>query len=135
MLSVSPMGLKVKPEQGPPAYYKTFQAWSQAQAQKSHMDVVEKPEKKYQDILDKYPGLLQCDFKSEEPKHQVIHHIDTGLNAPCTAKPRKLLPGSPKAIKGKQCWDELEALGIVERVPPGQPTLWSSPLHLVDKTN
>ena len=129
------MGLKVKPEQGPPAYYKTFQAWSQAQAQKSHMDVVEKPEKKYQDILDKYPGLLQCDFKSEEPKHQVINHIDTGLNAPCTAKPRKLLPGSPKAIKGKQCWDELEALGIVERVPPGQPTLWSSPLHFVDKAN
>ena len=135
MLDISPVGLDVRPNQRPPSYYKTFQAWSQAQAQKAHSSMEEKPSAVYQKILDQYPELQKCDFASTETKHKVIHHINTGLNAPCTAKPRKLLPGSPKAVKGKECWDELEALGIVERVPPGQSTLWSSPLHLVDKAN
>ena len=110
-ISISPVGLKVLSQFEPPMYYKTFQAWSQAQAQKMHTPAVEKPAQQYQEILDRYPGLQECDFKSTEPKHKVVYHIDTGFNAPCTAKPQTLLPGSPKAIKGKECWDELESIG------------------------
>ena len=44
-----------------------------------------------------------------------------------------LVPGSIGCFL--QSWMELEALGIVERVKPGDPTLWTSALHLQPKSD
>ena len=52
---------------------------------------------KYQALLDKFKGVLECIF-DRAPKHNISHKIETGDNAPCKAKPRPLLEGSPKAI-------------------------------------
>ena len=46
---------------------------------------------------------------------------------------RKLLPGSPKEVLGKKKWLEMEQLGIVTKVRPQEPIIWSSALHLVPK--
>ena len=43
------------------------------------------------------------------------------------------MPGSPKAIIGKKNWMELEKLGVVKKIGPGEPTTWSSALHLAPK--
>ena len=43
------------------------------------------------------------------------------------------MKGSPKEVKGKQNWQELVDLGIVEPVDVSKPTLWSSALHLQPK--
>ena len=69
----------------------------------------------------------------DEPLHGVVHNIDTSSNPPCRAKARPLLKGSPKEIIGKKNWFELEKLGVVERIGPGQPVIWSSALHLAPK--
>ena len=46
------------------------------------------------------------------------------------SKVRPLPAGSKKAILGKEAFQELIDLDIVEPVDLSQPTLWSSPLHL-----
>lgn len=114
--------------------FKTFQEWSQRQtieANKKQKDPILKPQ--YKQILDKYPDLLKTDFHVSEAKHGVVHHIDTGDSTPCQAKPRRLLPGSPKEVEGKKNWLELDKLGIIQRVNPQDCNEWPSPLHLVMK--
>ena len=94
---------------------------------------VDMPESIYKTLLQKYPGVLKADFKTEEPKNGIKHRIRTGSHAPCRAKARNLLPGSPKAIEGHKAWKQLIDLGIVEPVDPAKPNHWSSPLHLAPK--
>ena len=43
------------------------------------------------------------------------------------------MPNSEKAIKGKEAWDQMVQLGVVEKVDPNAKTSWGSPLHLVPK--
>ena len=115
--------------------FKTFQQYSQAKSQEASAKT--KPQvtpEKYKKIIDKYPDLLKTDFHSDKPpKHGIVHNIDTGDSLPCTAKARPLMPGSPKAVQGKKDWENLEKLGIVERVPPHECNFWTSAIHLVPK--
>ena len=114
--------------------FRTFQDWSKAENQKSVAKEEKIPvPKKYQKLLDKHPNLLKYDFTTAEAKHGVIHNIDTGNNTPCQAKPRPLMPGSPKAILGEKNWRELETLGIVQLVDLQEPNNWTSAIHLVPK--
>ena len=107
----------------------TFAKYSAAQ--KSAAETKPVPPQ-YQALLDKYPDVLQCKFL-DTPLHGVIHHIDTSDKPPCRAKVRPLLKGSPKEVIGKKNWFELEKLGIIEKIKPGEPTPWSSALHLAPK--
>ena len=88
----------------------------------------------YQALLDKYPQVTTVKF-NKHPRHNVTHSIDTGDHPPCIAKPRPLMPGTRKYVQGKKTMLEMEDVGIVERVGPGEPMLWSNALHLVNKPN
>ena len=77
--------------------------------------------------------MLTPSFKELSTAHNVTHRIPTGNSSPVKAKLRPLLPGSDKAVKGKEAWDQMEKLGVVERVDPREYTSWLSPLHLVPK--
>ena len=66
------------------------------------------------------------------PRH-IVHRIITDDENPVRAKVRRILPGSPKAIKVLQALQNLEKLGIIERVNPGDPNNWSSPVHFTVK--
>ena len=46
-----------------------------------------------------------------------------------------MLPGTDKAIKAEKTWKQLEEIGVIEKVPAGEPTTWSSPLHLAVKSD
>ena len=114
----------------------SFQTWSKQQTQEANKKAkpIINPEA-YLKIVEKYPSVLQSDFKISKPRHGVFHTIDTGNNRPCKAKVRPLLPGSPKERKGKEAWTNLEKLGIIKRVNPREPNLWTSALHLAPKTD
>ena len=88
---------------------------------------------KYQKLLDKYPEVLNPSFNDLATKHGVKHRIRTGDSQPFKSKPRPLMANSEKAIKGKEAWDEMIRLGVVEKVHPNAKTEWASPLHLVPK--
>ena len=88
----------------------------------------------YQALINRYSDILKVNFTTT-PRHNVVHTIDTGTNRPCKAKLRPILKGSPKEVDGKKAWGELEKLGIVEKIGPGEPTHWSSALHLVTKAD
>ena len=87
----------------------------------------------YKQLLAKFPELLKQNFMTECTKSDIIHRINTNNESPCRAKLRRLLPGSPKAIKAKEAWDELIKLGIVEKVDPSKSNSWVSPIHFVPK--
>ena len=89
----------------------------------------------YQKMLQEFPEILTPNFKNSSSKFNFKHRILTNDESPCTAKMRPLMPGSPKAIEGEKSWRELEALGIVEKVPPDKPIVWSSALHLQPKSS
>ena len=92
----------------------------------------EKVPDEYRKLLDKYPALLETSFKAKSNGKTVIHYIHT-KGKPCSAKLRPLMKGSPKEVKGKENWQELVDLGIVEPVDVNKPTLWTSALHLQPK--
>ena len=131
------LGLKViasiVPETGKPeVQFRTFQQWSQSQIVKNPQKTSPVPEA-YGNLLQKFPDITSYDFTTAKAKHGVMHHIDTGDSLPCRAKARPIMPGSPKAIQGEKAWNELDKLGIVERVGPHETTNWSSAIHLQPK--
>ena len=87
---------------------------------------------KYLRLIEKYPGIDKPNFNDLSTKHGVTHKIPTH-GPPFKAKVRPLMPNTEKAIKGKQAWDEMERLGVVEKVKPNDNTDWVSPLHLTPK--
>ena len=89
----------------------------------------------YFNLIKKYPNLTKLHFKKKVPSHNVIHHIDTGNHSPCHAKVRKIMKGTPKYELGKKATLELEELGVIERIKPGDPVLWTTALHLQPKTD
>ena len=89
----------------------------------------------YKKLLDDHPNLLKPTFRADQPKHGVVHHIDTGQSKPCKAKVRPLMAGSPKAVEGERQWRELERLGIIEPVDPSINNTWTSALHLAPKAD
>ena len=108
--------------------------FSCAPMQQSSEEVADKVEiqPEYKALVDKYPQILKTEFRAKSKGESVIHYIHT-KGAPCKAKLRPLMKGSPKEVKGKQNWQELVDLGIVEPVDVSKPTLWSSALHLQPK--
>ena len=95
-------------------------------------DLESMPESDFKNLIKKYPELLKLQFDQEEPKNGVLHRIHT-TGQPCRAKARRLAPGSPKAVKGLEAIQNLEKLGIIERVDPNEPNHYSSPVHFVWK--
>ena len=113
---------------------RTFQEWSQKQTVEALAKEGSQPiPPEYKRLMDKYPGILSCDFKATEVKHGVQHHIDTGDNKPCQAKVQLLMPGSTKEVQGKKDWMELDRLWVIKRVDPQDVNVWSSALHLAPK--
>ena len=107
----------------------TFAKYSQSQKSAP----VQKPiPPAFQELLNKHSDVTKCKFL-ERPKHGVTHHIDTKHHPPCRSKMRPLLKGSPKEIIVKKRWFELVDLGILTKIEPGEPTTWSSALHLAPK--
>ena len=89
-------------------------------------------DKRYVDLILKYPGILKNTFKTE-PKHKIFHKIDTMDDKPVTTKVRPLLASSEKSVQGKAQWEEMEKMGVIERVHPSALSEYSSALHLVKK--
>ena len=93
-----------------------------------------KIEPKYEDLINKFPGLLTPSFQDNSTKHNILHKIKIKDGAiPSKAKVRRLMPGSPREVKGKKAWEELVKLGVVERVKADADTSWTSALHLQKK--
>ena len=90
---------------------------------------------KYKKLIEKFPNLLKPNFNDLSTRHNVTHKIQTGDATPCKSKVRPLMPNSEKAIKGKEAWDQMERLGVVEKVQQSSNTDWSSALHLVPKSD
>ncbi len=42
------------------------------------------------------------------------------------ARPRPIMPGTHKYVEGEKTLKKMEAIGIVERIGPGEPMLWST---------
>ena len=105
----------------------------QVLTEEENIDIL--PDSPYKNILNNYPELLKQSFSEEHSKNKTQHRIPTGSAKPTKAKTRRLLPGSPKAIKAKQAWMQLVDLGIVEKVDPETPNIWSSPIHFVPKSD
>ena len=88
----------------------------------------------YMAIVEKYPTLQKVNF-IDKPLHGVTHTINTGNHKPCKATVRPLMPNTPKARAAEKAWKQLEDIGVIEKVKAGDPTLWSSPLHLAVKSD
>ena len=86
----------------------------------------------YEAMLEQLPGIDTPDF-TKTPAHGVVHTINTGDHPPCRAKVRRLLPGSPKEVKGRQKWMSMEEAGIITRIKANETTTWSTALHLAPK--
>ena len=83
-------------------------------------------EKVYQDLLRKFPEVIRPLNIFREPKHTVLHHIQT-KGPPVSHRARRLPPEKLKIAKKE--FDEMLKLGIIQ--PSSSP--WASPLHLVPK--
>ena len=89
---------------------------------------------KYQKLLAEFPEILEPSFNELSTKHGVTHKIQVNPEMPpCRAKVRPLMPNSEKAVKGKEAWEVMEKLGVVEKIKPNAKTEFSSALHLVPK--
>lgn len=80
----------------------------------------------YTSLLRRYPGVTRPLSFVKEPKHDVVHHIETN-GAPVTARARRLPPERYHAAKQ-------EFLQMVEEgICRQSNSPWASPLHIVEK--
>ena len=98
---------------------------------KVNEEALKKLDKKWSDVVSQY-DILKTTFHTK-PKHNIKHVIDTGEAAPIKSKVRPLLATSEKSKKGKEIWEEMQKMGVIERVNPSKLTQWASPLHLAKK--
>jgi hypothetical protein len=85
-------------------------------------------DERFQQLLRKYPDVLRTTVMVCEPKHSVVHHIQT-KGPPVHCRPRRLAPDKFKAAKEE--FDSMLASGIIQ--PSSSP--WASPLHMVPKSD
>ena len=86
------------------------------------------PHNTYSDLLQQFPELLTPHFDSTINKHGVEHHIITH-GPPVHARARRLNPEKLAAAKAE--FLKMEEMGIIRR----SNSPWSSPLHVVSKSN
>ena len=98
----------------------------QAYNSKGDRSGIHKIHSRYEAILEEFPNLLVPAFKDN--KHGVSHYIPT-TGPPVHARARRLDQEKLQAAKAE--FDEMERLGIVQR----SSSPWSSPLHMVKKSN
>ena len=84
----------------------------------------------YKTLISKY-NILKADFK-KEPASDIYHRIQTDGQS-FKSKMRPLLANSEKSQQGKKIWDEMQKLGVIERVKPNTTLQYTSPVHLVKK--
>ena len=96
-------------------------------------EALSKLEDKYAAVVKQY-NILKTTF-DKNPSHSIKHVIDTGDANPIKSKVRPLLADSKKSIEGKKIWEEMQRMGVIERVHPSALTQWASPLHLAKKPN
>jgi cleavage and polyadenylation specificity factor subunit 1 len=80
----------------------------------------------YESIIEEFPELLVPSFEGN--KHGVVHHIPT-KGPPVHARARRL--DQDKLAAAKAEFAEMERLGIIR----SSSSPWSSPLHMVKKSN
>ena len=106
---------------------------SEVVSKKSVNEQLEMHDPKYAELIKRYPQLMNPSFSKGEPAHGVWHKIETADHTPCKSKRRPIISNSKKAAAGKAAWEQMAKDGIIERVPAGEPTDWTSSLHLADK--
>ena len=79
-------------------------------------------------LLKEFPEILIPQFNSDINKHGVEHHIVT-KGSPVHAKARRLDPQKLKTAKEE--FLKMEQMGVIRR----SKSPWSSPLHMVPKTD
>nr|CAH8853834.1 unnamed protein product [Trichobilharzia regenti] len=79
-------------------------------------------------LLQRFPKILKPSYNVEDISHTVTHKIIT-TGQPVKARPRRLPPDKLAAAKSE--FEHMMQLGIIR--PSNSP--WSSPLHMVPKTN
>ena len=97
----------------------------------TNLKALEKLQEPYKSLVAKY-AILKADFK-KEPAKDIYHRIET-TGAPFKSKVRPLLASSEKSKLGKKTWEEMERLGVIERVKQETTLQYTSPIHLVKKT-
>ena len=95
-----------------------------------NLQALEKLSEPYKSLIEKY-SILKADFK-KEPSKDIYHRIET-TGEPFKSKMRPLLAGSEKSKLGKKVWEEMEKLGVIERVNTNTTLQYTSPVHLVKK--
>ena len=128
-----PLGLQKVKKSNVSLSMVTFKQYSEQQKVLQSEPTVPIPPE-YRELIDQHKGILDINFH-KEPKHNIIHTINTGSNKPCRARARPLMVGSPKYVSGEKAIKELEKLGVIERIGPGEATHWSSALHLATKSD
>ena len=81
---------------------------------------------KYAELLKSYPALFRPAPFQEQPKHNVIHHIET-TGPPVYSRPRRLRPDLYRRAKHE--FNEMLKLGIVRY----SKSPWASPLLVREK--
>ena len=80
----------------------------------------------FRPLLAQFPELVGSDFADLNPKHGVVHHVETS-GPPVFAKPRRL--DAQKLAVAKAEFLKMEKAGIIRR----STSAWASPLHMVPK--
>ena len=80
----------------------------------------------FRPLLAQFPELVGSDFADLNPKHGVVHHVETS-GPPVFAKPRRL--DAQKLAVAKAEFLKMEKARIIRR----STSAWASPLHMVPK--
>ena len=100
---------------------------------KANLKALKKIKEPFASLIKEHSSILEANFK-KEPSKDIYHRIET-TGEPFKSKVRPLLASSEKSEKGKVIWQQMEKLGVIERVPQNTTLKYTSPLHLVRKPN